>query len=118
MPVEKHSEVGKLLKEVLSATRGRAGVAKRIDQVRSELDDWAQIEYDRETLPDTEFFDLYYHERVEVPEFERGVVGRALHVERLQSAKAILVNAYPDSKPLRDLTKKIDLAIKSLEGWR
>ncbi|GEO86284.1 MULTISPECIES: DUF5623 domain-containing protein [Alphaproteobacteria] len=118
MPVEKHSEVGKLLKEVLTATRGRAGVTKRVDQVRSELDNWAQLEYDRKTLPDGEFFDLYYHERVEVPEAERGVVGRAHHVERLQSAKAILVSAYPDSKPLRDLIKKIDLAIKSLEAWR
>lgn len=118
MPIEKHSEVGRLLKEVLTATRGRAGVTKRIDQVRSELDNWAQLEYDRKSLPDSEFFDLYYHERVEVPEAERGVLGRVQHVERLQSAKAILNSVYPDSKPLRDLTKKIDLALKSLEAWR
>lgn len=118
MPIEKHSEVGRLLKEVLTATRGRAGVTKRIDQVRSELDNWAQLEYDRKTLPDSAFFDLYYHERVEAPEAERGVLGRVQHVERLRSAKAILNSVYPDSKPLRDLTKKIDLALKSLEAWR
>lgn len=118
MPVKKHSEVGKLLKEVLTATRGRAGVSKRVDQVRCELDNWVQLEHDHAALPDSEFFDLYYHESGEVPEAERGVVGRAQHVERLHRAKAILVGAYPDSKPLRDLTKKIDLAVKSLEAWR
>lgn len=118
MPIERHSQVGRLLKEVLTATRGRAGVTKRIDLVRSELDNWVQLEYDRKTLPSSVFFDLYYHEKVEVPDAARGVLGRVEHIERLQSAKAILLSEYPDSKPLRDLTKKIDLAIKSLETWR
>lgn len=118
MPVEKHSEVGKLLKGVLTATWSRVGVSKRVDQVRSELDNWAQLEYDRSVLSNNDFFNLYYHERFDVPEAERGAGGRVHHVERLQSAKAILVNEYPDCRPLRDLTKKLDLAIKSLEAWR
>ena len=117
MPIEKHSEVGKLLKEVLTATRGRAGVTNRVDLVRSELDNWVQLEYDRETLPDGEFFDLYYREGGKVPEAERGVAGRVHSMARLQSVKAILLSAYPETKPLNDLTKKIDLAIKSLENW-
>ncbi|SUA99714.1 Uncharacterised protein [Pannonibacter phragmitetus] len=117
MPIEKHSEVGKLLKEVLTATRGRAGVTNRVDLVRSELDNWVQLEYDRETLPDSEFFDLYYREGGKVPDAERGVASRAQSIARLRSAKAILISAYPESKPLNDLTKKIDLAIKSLENW-
>lgn len=62
IPIERHSEVGRLLKEVLTATRGRAGVTKRIDLVRSELANWVQLEYDRKTLPSSVFFNLYYHE--------------------------------------------------------
>lgn len=118
MSVEKHSEVGKLLKAVLVATEGRAGVSKRVDHVRSELDNWVQMEYDRASLPDSVFFDLYYHEQLDVPEAERGLSGRARQVERLQDAKAILIGAYPESKPLQDVVRKLDLAIKSLDAWR
>lgn len=40
MPVDAHARIGTLLKGVLSDMRARAGVYKRVDAVRSELDDW------------------------------------------------------------------------------
>ncbi|WP_024521055.1 DUF5623 domain-containing protein [Bradyrhizobium sp. Tv2a-2] len=62
MPIEGHKLVGRLLKSALIGTRERAGVHRRVDAIRCELDDWAQCEYKRDELSDKGFFDLYYHE--------------------------------------------------------
>lgn len=115
MPVELHAEVGGLLKNVLAKTRGRAGVYKRLNSVRSELDDWVQCEHDRKSLPDAVFFDLYYHEddgartSQEMPTPER-------HIESLERARKILTDHYPDCAPLRSVMKKIEMAIGSLQA--
>jgi hypothetical protein len=116
MSVEQHKEVGTLLKGVLQATRRRVGVHRRVDRVRSELDNWVQMEYGSAELPDTEFFELYYGQS-SIPATEIGVAGREANLVRLQSAQRTLRNAYPDCKPLRDLINKLDLAIKSLQTW-
>ncbi|MGO7036512.1 DUF5623 domain-containing protein, partial [Rhizobium ruizarguesonis] len=118
MAIETHKRVGQLLKEVLTATRQRAGVAKRLGSVRSELDDWAQLEYDYNALPNDVFFDLYYRERVIVPEEEYGVAGQSLHIARLQEAKALIASAYPDCPPVRGILRKLDLALQSLTAWK
>ncbi|WP_158693414.1 DUF5623 domain-containing protein [Neorhizobium alkalisoli] len=117
MASEKHAELGQLLKDVLSATYERKGVYKRIDKVRCELDDWVQAEYTSEELSDQVFFDLYYHERHEVPDNEQGKKGREVHTERLRKVQAILRKEYPDCEPVRTLVRKLDLAIKSLTIW-
>jgi hypothetical protein len=52
MPVEDHKAVGRLLKSVMIGTRERAGVHKRVDAIRCELDDWVQCEYSRDELSD------------------------------------------------------------------
>ncbi|MER9357894.1 DUF5623 domain-containing protein [Mesorhizobium sp. M0514] len=62
MPVNAHAAIGSLLKSVLIDKRARAGVYKRVDAVRNELDDWVQCEHDRTAMPYTVFFDLYYGE--------------------------------------------------------
>ncbi len=118
MAVAIHQRVGQLLKDVLTATRDRAGVANRIGSVRSELDDWVQMEYDHDALPNDVFFELYYRERVTVPDDERGVAGREVHIERLIEAKELIGSAYPDCEPVRNLVRKLDLAVKSLTSWK
>tara|TARA_R110002051_G_scaffold6914_2_gene32682 strand:+ start:19747 stop:21051 length:1305 start_codon:yes stop_codon:yes gene_type:complete len=117
MAVGKHEEVASLLKDVLSATFQRPGVYKRVGLVRSELDDWVQIEHDREALPNDVFFNLYYHHRREVPEDEYGAAGKAVHIARLQRARDILTSEYPDCRPVRNMSDKLALAIKSLQAW-
>ncbi|MBW9053488.1 DUF5623 domain-containing protein [Rhizobium mesosinicum] len=118
MAIATHQRVGQLLKDVISATRQRAGIVNRLASVRSELDDWVQLEYDRNALPDGVFFELYYHERNIVPDDEYGIAGRSLHIERLQEAMALIASSYPDCRPVRGLLRKLDLALQSLTSWK
>ncbi|GGA94650.1 hypothetical protein GCM10011491_23680 [Brucella endophytica] len=115
MPVELHAEVGGLLKNVLVKTRERAGVYRRIDSVRSELDDWVQCEHDRKSLSDAVFFDLYYHEE-DGARTSKGTPTPERHIESLERARKILTDHYPDCAPLRSVTKKIGMAIGSLQA--
>ncbi|WP_245464620.1 DUF5623 domain-containing protein [Mesorhizobium sp. M1E.F.Ca.ET.045.02.1.1] len=111
MPVDAHAKIGSLLKGVLVDMRARAGVYKRIDAVRSELDDWVQCEHDRQAMSDAVFFDLYYGESSTGGKPETG----EQHVKNLRLAQSMLAQHYPDCAPLRDLMGKIDLAVASLE---
>ncbi|MBB3312225.1 hypothetical protein FHT78_004001 [Rhizobium sp. BK196] len=118
MAIATHQRVGQLLKDVISATRQRAGIVNRLASVRSELDDWVQLEYDGNALPDDVFFELYYHERNIVPDDEDGIAGRSLHIKRLQEAMALIASSYPDCKPVRGLLRKLNLALQSLTSWK
>ncbi|WP_044552277.1 MULTISPECIES: DUF5623 domain-containing protein [Mesorhizobium] len=114
MPVDAHARIGTLLKSVLTDTRARAGVYKRVDAVRSELDDWVQCEHDRAAMPDAVFFDLYYGEN----SIEGKPKAGEQHIENLRLAQSVLMQHYPDCAPLRELIGKIDLAVRSLEKLR
>lgn len=114
MPVEAHAKIGSLLKGVLIDMRARAGVYKRVDAVRSELDDWVQCEHDRQAMSDAVFFGLYYGENSTGGGPEPG----ERHIENLRLAQSVLMQHYPDCAPLRDLIGKIDLAVRSLEKLR
>jgi len=96
---------------VLTDLRARAGVYKRVDAVRSELDDWVQCEHDRQAMSDAVFFDLYYGENSTGGNPKPG----EQYIEKLRLAQSILMQHYPDCTPLRNLTAKIELAVRSLE---
>lgn len=117
MPIEVHAEVGRLLKSVLLATYHRKGVYNRINAIRSELDEWAQREYNHAELPNEQFFQLYYHESGST--FSRSLTEaeRKRYAESLVDAKKLLGEHYPDCPPLRSLLKKVDAAVKSLQRW-
>ena len=118
MTVANHQRVGQLVKSVLIRSSHRAGVHKKLNAIRSELDEWAQQEYDRTQLSDDEFFGLYYQETGRT--FPRTIDQdeREQHEESLNQAKAILVDQYPDCAPLRSLLKKMDATVSSLRKWR
>lgn len=111
MRVEAHARIGSLLKGVLVDMRARTGVYKRVDAVRSELDDWVQCEHDRQAMPDAVFFDLYYGENSTGGKPKAG----EQHIKNLRLAQSMLIQHYPDCAPLRALMGKIDLAVASLE---
>ncbi|UCZ75633.1 DUF5623 domain-containing protein [Dickeya zeae] len=117
MPIEVHSEVGRLLKSVLVATHHRKGVYNRVNAVRSELDEWVQREYNHAELSNEQFFELYYQESGST--FSRSLpeVERERHAESLTEARKLLDQHYPDCPPLRSLLKKMDAAVKSLRDW-
>ncbi|TGG92477.1 hypothetical protein E4656_13465 [Natronospirillum operosum] len=117
MPIEAHAQVGRLLKSVLKDTYHRKGVYNRVNAIRSELDDWAQLEYNHDELPNEQFFDLYYHESGST--FSRALpeADRERHVQSLAHATELLKEHHPDCPPLRSLLKKVDAAVKSLRDW-
>lgn len=117
MPLEQHSEVGRLLKSVLVVTYNRKGVYKRINSIRCELDEWAQREYSDDELSIEQLNKLYYQESGTT--FSRSITEseRKHHAENLAQVKMILSEYYPDCLPLRTLQKKIDAAVKSLTSW-
>jgi hypothetical protein len=117
MPVEGHRAVGRLLKSVLIYTRQRAGVYRRVDAIRCELDNWVQCEYKRGELSDDVFFDLYYHELPKDDPLATPPDSRDRHIATLTEVEAMLGRYYPECPPLRALLKKADLAITSLRTW-
>ena len=117
MPIETHMAVGRLLKAILVGTRARAGVYKRVDSMRCDLDDWVQCEYDSAELPDQTFFDLYYHSLDKADPLAKPPVTWDRHIDCLEQVKALLVGHYPDCVPLSNMLKQADLAIASLKSW-
>ncbi|NRG18654.1 DUF5623 domain-containing protein [Rhizobiales bacterium] len=117
MPVEAHSQIGKLLMPVLGAAWKRQGVRNRLETVRSELDDWVQKEYLRTELSDEVFHKLYYgdvqhrfrsNEKLDIAEL----------THKLSAAERILKKHYPDCEPLRAILRKLEKARESLEKWK
>lgn len=117
MPIDGHTLVGRLLKSVLIGTEERAGVHRRVDAIRCELDNWVQCEYKRDELSNEVFFDLYYHELPEQDPLAAPATSWSRHIASLDEVKATLVRYYPECAPLRDLLRKADLAIASLRTW-
>jgi hypothetical protein len=117
MPVDGHKVVGRLLKSVLVNTRQRAGVYRRVDAIRCELDNWVQCEYKRDELSDDVFFELYYHELPKDDPLATTPLSRDRHITSLREAAETLSRHYPECVPLRSLLKKADLAIASLRAW-
>ncbi|WP_445219876.1 DUF5623 domain-containing protein [Bradyrhizobium sp. Pa8] len=118
MPIEGHQAIGRLLKSVLVDTRQRAGVYRRVDAIRCELDNWVQCEYKRNELSDEVFFGLYYQELPKDDPLAAPPAGRDRHIASLAEVAATLARYYPECSPLRALLKKADLATVSLRAWR
>lgn len=117
MPIEQHQAVGRLLKSTLIGTRQRAGVHRRVEAIRCELDNWVQCEYTRDELSNEIFFDLYYRELSKDDPLAAVPPGWDRHIASLDEVKTTLTKHYPECPPLRALLKKADLAITSLRTW-
>lgn len=117
MPVEAHKAVGRLLKSVLVGTVQRAGVHRRVEAIRCELDNWVQCEHNREQMPDKVFNELYYHALSQNDPFSLPPPDKTRHIVSLTEVKALLSRHYPECAPLRELLKKADFAISSLQSW-
>jgi len=117
MPLDGHDEVARDLRMAIGSAEYRPGVRERLDRVRSELDDWVQVEYDRGEL-DMERFSAMYYGALGTP-FKR----RPTHVEQEALLAAIgrvreqLGKHYPDCEPVRRLHRLIDQAERSALSW-
>lgn len=112
MPIPQHIEVGNIIKTVLESPQKPYSVNKRMDSVRSTLEDWMNNEIGRNELPGPEFFDVYYHDAHETgPHAEAAKTSEGL-IRILEELKAKLSSHYPDCAPLRQQLGKIDTAIR------
>lgn len=119
MPIDAHTEIGRLLKEILAVSFRRKGVYNRVDGIRSELDEWAQREYSPSQLSNDDFFALYYHDcpppkDIRSPSDEE----RKRYLAGLAKVKKLLARHYPDCPPLRAMLKRVDFAMSSFQTWR
>ncbi|WP_409264906.1 DUF5623 domain-containing protein [Pseudomonas sp. KCJK9000] len=103
MPLADHKEMGRTLKGLYaSPTPIRAH--SQLLKIQSELEDWMFAEYRGENRREVDV-DVYYGGH-EIPEFST----RTEMLAAVDHVRSIMVGTYPDSKPLRDLLKKLDSA--------
>lgn len=108
--VEGHIEAGRIIKAVICSKQRPYSVYRRMNALRSTLEDWMNLEIGPGQLEGPEFFDVYYHEteddgpRMEMASSRAGIV--AMLAELKQKLKA----AYPDCAPLRQQLQRIDMS--------
>jgi hypothetical protein len=118
LPLSALRVAGRLLKEVFGTCWVRIGVYKRLDAARCMLDDWAMVEYpDQKTLPNDQFFTLYYGGTRKPRQRDLDPIEQAKHIASLRQVKNILKRHYPDGQPVRAILKELNAAIKSLQSW-
>lgn len=109
--VEAHIEMGRMIKAVLRSTERPYSVYRRMNSLRSTLEDWMALEIGRGQLEGPEFFDVYYHEEdgdaahAEAAQSRDGLVGL------LHDLKDKLAGVYPDCAPLRRQLHRIDMSL-------
>lgn len=111
MPVLMHQEVGGMIKAVLQSRHKPYSVNRRLDHVRSTLEDWMNNEIGPNVLNGSEFFDVYYHEVEADQPFVQQARSTSGVINLLESIKTRLEEHYPDCAPLRRLTGRINTAI-------
>jgi Domain of unknown function (DUF5623) len=112
MGIEGHIEAGRMIKAVLSSQERPFSVYRRMNAVRSTLEDWMGKEIDRDQLDGPEFFDVYYHELEDDNPLWSRAMSRDGLISILEDLKKNLQIAYPDCAPLRSLLNRIDMSVK------
>lgn len=111
MPIPSHIEAGRIIKSVLASPQKPFSVNRRMDSVRSTLEDWMSSEIRRDELDGPEFFDVYYRDADEIGPYAEAAKTSAGLIRILKELKAKLSGYYPDCAPLRQQLSKIDASI-------
>ena len=115
MPIELHQKIARLLHSVLSDEDWE--VYRRLNSVRSILDDWLQMEYNRRELSDDLFHSMYYGEGL-APTAPEAVAALTVQgrITNIQGVRDALTSTYHDCAPLRSFLQKIDIALSRLRS--
>lgn len=109
--IEGHIEAGRIIKAVICSRQRPYGVYRRMDALRSTLEDWMSLEIGRGELEGPEFFDVYYHETEGDEAYLAEAKSSAGIVTMLSGLKQKLQAAYPDCAPLRRQLQRIDMSV-------
>lgn len=111
MGIEEHIEAGRIIKAVLWSDQRPYGVYRRMNSLRSTLEDWMSLEIGRGQLEGPEFFDVYYHEAEGDGPYQKMAKSRTGIIAILGDLKQKLQAAYPDCAPLRQQLHRIDMSV-------
>lgn len=103
MSMENHKELGGVLKRLYHSDTPYTAHAK-IRELQSELEDWMFSEYRHENRDDVDF-DVYYG-----GDNVQSYLGVSEIVNAIDHVRSMLEGTYLDSKPLRDLIRKLEVA--------
>jgi len=118
MPLDAHDRVGRDLRTAIGSAEYRPGVREKLDRVRSELDDWVQVEYDRQEL-DMERFSAMYYGALGAPFKRRPTAAeRSALLAAIGRVREQLARHYPDCAPRRRLDQLVDHAERSAQSWQ
>lgn len=109
--IEGHIEAGRIIKAVLQSDPRFYGVYRRMNALRSTLEDWMSLEIGRGQLEGPEFFDVYYHHLEDNDPFKHVASVRGGVVTLLDNLKQKLQAAYPNCAPLRQQLQRIDMSV-------
>lgn len=115
MPIPSHQKVGRMLKAILHSPNVRWSVRSRMNNLRSELEDWLNLECGKKHLQDHEFFDVYYRDIKDDDIYVLKASTLQGNIEILSAVKNELKKYYPDCAPLRRLTRKIDTSVNMIQ---
>ena len=117
MSIKRHTQVGDLLYELLSATEYHKRAKKHLKDIRSILDTWLGCEYKEPEVGIVEFNRAYYAKEG-LPYGDKPSLKRQAELQRkLRKAKQIVDRSYHDCKPLDKLHEKFLMAEKAIEKW-
>jgi hypothetical protein len=110
-----HVEAGRIIKAALQSDHRSPGAYRRLNGLRSTLEDWLHLEIGRGELGDREFLDVYYHDleggdplqEIRLPTDAIGL---------LDGLRGRLQAAYPDCEPLRQQLRRIEMSMRLMRG--
>lgn len=111
MPITDHIQIGKIIKSILHFAELPFGVQRRMNTLRSTLENWLALEIDPKQLNGPEFFDVYYHDTDSEGPYVKAAQSRAGLIRILSKLKQSLQTAYPDCAPLRKQLRCIDVSV-------
>ncbi|MEA3588438.1 DUF5623 domain-containing protein [Pseudidiomarina sp. 1APP75-27a] len=114
MSIGNHQIAAKLMLAIQQSTANTYAVDKRLQWIKSNLENWFFAEYDRSV---TDSFDLFYYSSIdkEDPLVLKASSSKGV-IQLLQELRSILLDAYVDCEPLRQMIRRVDTSIKLLSN--
>lgn len=118
MGIQNHIQAGRIIKAVLRSGYATSSTEMGLGSLRSNLEDWMEMEKSRGELEGSEFFEVYYSEAAgdaEIRELAKTPDGA---ISMLEDLKRLLIGSYPNCAPLRRQINRIDRAVIQISQIR
>lgn len=115
---EGHSEAGQIIKATLAGGHLPWAAHRRLNAMRSTLEDWMCEEIARDEQKYLDIVSVYYGDYVGDINHLDEATSKSGTIKLLRHLKDRLLGAYPDCAPLRRLTKAIDTSIDLADNKR